>query len=153
MKGFTITPVLFVGLVLITGLMLISFTDLDRRISEGISKESQLNRLKEDFMENRTATGVLLLFHSANESTYASDRSGLESAIGARMGGPVEIVSCQAGGFTVEFNQTFSDSTPDAWIDETYSIRKGLDCDRINGLTDRNATVSCGSVTLSCLGA
>jgi hypothetical protein len=152
-KGFTITPILFVGLILITGLMLLNFTDLDRRVSEGISKETQLNKLHAALMENQTNTETLLLFHSANESTYSSTRAGLESAIGSRMGGTARIVSCLSDRFTVEFNETFYMESLDATANSTYSARRTLDCARINGLTDRNATVSCGSVTLSCLGA
>ena len=153
MKGFTITPVLFMGLIIITGIMLITFTDMDRMVSEGISKESQLNKLQAALMENRTSTEMLLLFHSANESTHAGTRPGLENAIAARMGGPVEIVSCLSDRFTVRFSQTFCQQELDSSINTTYTVSRILDCGRINGLTGRNATVDCGGATLSCLGA
>ena len=141
-KGFAITPVLFVGLALVTGLMLINFTDLDRRVSEGISKESQLNRLQSAFFENMTATETLLLFYSANESTYASTKSNLESRISARMGGPVSIPLCGDIGFVVEFNETFSMGTLEAFLNRTYSLQKVILCEHVNGLTGRNTTGS-----------
>ncbi len=152
-KGFTITPILFIGMILITGIMLLTFTDLDRRVSEGISKESQLNKLQAALLENRTSTEALLLFHSANESTYAGTKSGLEAAIGTRMGGISEIVSCLSDRFTVQFNQTFYQRSMDSIVNTTYTVSRTLNCNQINDLTDRNATVNCGGTTLSCLDA
>ncbi len=139
MKGFAITPILLVALILITAVLMINFIDLDKRIAEGISAEARLKRLASEANENEISAYSAVLWQSveaAKECAAACTATDLENKIKIRMGiAPPETLSVgPCGGqkkFQVDYSSIFSGSVFDSKISRDIKVSKIVDCSAI----------------------
>src|SRR3989338_599195 len=102
MKGFAVTPIVFIGLFIITGLMLVSFSDLDRKLVDGISKVSSIKTLEAGFLSNKTSTENILYLQSVFGLEKASTQAQLQENISRLVEDSVTITSCQTPYFTTK---------------------------------------------------
>ena len=150
MRGFAMTPVLFVGLILIVGMMLLTFMDMDFRASEGIAHEGRLNKLAGGYLENRTSAEVSLFYYSALSAAESSAVPELESRISGRIGHPVHVTGCSADGFDVYYDESYTAREMESSINRTYRVEKRINCDAVLQLVYRNVTLNCGTEIFRC---
>jgi len=150
MRGFAITPLLFVGIFLIVGLMLLNFTDTDFRITKSISQEARLAELQEALMENRTSAGNLLFQYSVQAAPLVNYSWQLEQVLKEALGGPVNITDCTPDSFRSCLNYTFYKKNLDSEINRSYTISRVITCEAIKDITGQKARIDCGSVTVNC---
>lgn len=142
MRGFAITPMLFVGIFLIVGLMMITFIDTDTRITSGISQEAKLTELQEAFLEHKITTSSLLYFYSVDNATKVNTSEELENSLENLLGGAASV-TCLPGSFGVQLNYTFYKKSQDAEINRSYSLYREIACSEVEELTGNNATIEC----------
>ena len=127
MKGFTITPILFVGLFFITGIVLLNFFDLDTKLTESINREGRLNNLYYDYIENKTQTESKLLLVSAEVSATVDNEIDLINGIHAIF--PNAVITCYGGNdFTITYDYMFEKEDLDAKISRPIEISKTILC-------------------------
>ena len=131
MKAFTITPILFIGLFIITGIVLLNFFDLDTKLSDAINRESRLNNIYYDFMENKTQMESLLLFYSIDELKNDNRKSAIQTSLRNKLG-DVTVIDCQVDFFVVEYSYNFNEIREDLKIDKNVLINKKITCDIAN---------------------
>ena len=140
MKGFAITPVLFIGAFLIAGLMLLTFIDSDTQIVKGILHESEISNLFELYMENKTSTSNLLFQYAVTLSPNASSKQDLEAELKSLTGCNVSI-TCHYDYFTLKADCNFYKKLGDSEINRDFTISKNITCEAINDITKKNATI------------
>jgi len=131
MKAFTITPILFVGLFIITGIVLLNFFDLDTKLSGAINRESRLNNIYYDYLENKTQMENLLLFYSIDELKKDYRKSVIQTSLRNKLG-DVIITDCQVDFFIVEYSYNFNKIRVDLKIDKNILIDKKITCSIIS---------------------
>ncbi len=151
MKGFAVSPIIFIGLFIITALMLISFSDLDRKLTDGITKISSLKKLEAEYLLNKTSAENLLHLHSVFGLNGSSTEAQLKANISRLVGEPIDIVSCSPTYFTTRMVKNFYRTDGPASINRTYSIIKNITCIDVAALNvSRPLSVSCSSAAFSC---
>ncbi|MFQ5647987.1 MAG: hypothetical protein ACE5FW_02015 [Candidatus Aenigmatarchaeota archaeon] len=144
MKGFAITPLLFIGVFLIVGLMLLNFTDTDARIASGISQETRLAGLEEAFQENKTTAATLLFNLSIDAVASGYTESGLLAAwLGDVLGGNATI-SCAPKSYKVQLASSFQKSNLDSEINRSYTVARNMTCSTIRDLAGVCPVLDCG---------
>ena len=155
MKGFVISPVLFVSLILIVGILLVNFSEIDKRLAEGIGAESRLKKLQADAFESEVSASNLLLVYSAKSAHEcpSCDKNVLESKIKEKMNnaGEVRIDDCKIADrfFVVNYEYDFSDSIFDASIKKRIVVLNKITCGQINTIAG-SATIKCTDGTYTC---
>lgn len=150
MKGFTITPILFVGLFLITGLMLITFSDIDRKVAANMEKESLLGKAQSDFLQKQISDSSVLYVDSILATVGAANDVQLINNISGLVGDTVYMVDCQESFFTVFYNRTYIKNYRQAAINTTYSLHQNITCADIKSLKISNINIQCPEVIFSC---
>jgi hypothetical protein len=154
-KGFTITPLLFVGVFLIVSIMLISFSDFDRRSVETLAKESRLEALEAGFLENRLTIETYLVSIAAQTAgdPAVKDIQDLYYNTSMAFGDIVDILECQRNYFTIEYNGSYSYTDPDMEIiNRTYRIERNITCDTVRQVTGRKPLIDCYGPWFNCTG-
>ena len=150
MKGFTITPVLFIGMFLIVGIMLLTFSDIDRKSSENRQKETLLKKLSYGLLEQEATEQNSLYLQSILGTVGASTDSQLKANITALLGSQVSLGDCQQTYFTVVSNRAYSKSQSPASINTTYTLYQNITCSDIQSLGIFSTSIQCPSVLFSC---
>ena len=151
MRGFVVTPILFVGIFLVAGLMLLNFITFDSAMKDSIAFESRLRNLESGLMEEQTSVGTALLFHSAKEAPWVSNQTELEAGISYKMGAPVTVWGCGPDSFKVNCTGSFYRSEEGMEINRTYTVTKEITCPIITEISKNNATFECPPYTINCL--
>lgn len=130
MKGFAVTPLLFVGILLVAGLMFLHFSQYGQALSEAAAREGRLAGLESDFLAYRTSLENSLLFRSALEASEGTVPEG--------------ITDCGPDSITVSVPYTFQKQDLDCWINRTGVIEKTITCELIRQVTWKGASLGCG---------
>jgi hypothetical protein len=150
MRGFVITPILFVGIFLVSGLMLLNFITLDSNMRDSIAFESRLRNLDNGLMEEKTTIGTSLLFYAAKEAPWVANQDELEAGISSKMGSPVTVWGCGPDYFKVNYTGNFYRSEEDMEINQTYIVTKDITCPIILEIGKNNASFTCNPYTITC---
>jgi len=151
MKGFAVTPIVFIGLFIITGLMLVSFSDLDRKLVDGISKVSSIKTLEAGFLSNKTSTENILYLQSVFGLERASTQAQLQQNISRLVEDIISITSCQPAYFTTSLTKNYYKADGQALINKTYTIGKNITCiDAVSLNIIHPISIACSSATFSC---
>lgn len=149
-KGFAITPVVFAGLFLVVGIMLLNFLVLDFKVSEGITQESRLSKLLSEGLVNKTSSENLLLFHSLDAIPLSQNTSQLESTLTQKMGGPVHVTVCNQDSLNLSYTGTFYRNESGMTVNKTYTIQRTVTCGMLEKITGQNASVECATTDFVC---
>lgn len=150
MKGFAVTPIIFIGLFIITALMLISFSDLDRKLVDGMTKVSGVKKLEGEYLINKISAENLLHLQSVFGLVGASTENQLKDNITMLMGEPITL-SCQPSYFTTKLSKNYYKTDGSASINKTYTIEKNITCADLDTLKiSRPISILCSSATFSC---
>ena len=150
MKGFTITPILFIGLFIITGLMMITFSDIDRGVSATAEKESLLVKIQSDFLQKQISDNSILYIDSILATVGATNDIQLVNNISNLVGDTVHLSDCQQSFFAVFYNKTYTKNYQQATINTTYGLYQNITCADINGMKISSINIQCPSTTFSC---
>ena len=150
MKGFTITPILFVGLFLIIGLMLITFSDIDRKAAVSAEKESVLGKAQADMLQKQISDQNILHINSILAAVGSKNDADLKNNITILVGDTAYLTDCQQAYFTVVYNKTYTKNYPQASINTTYTLSQNITCADIQGLKIFGISIQCPAAVFSC---
>ncbi len=152
MKGFAITPLLFVGLFAIAGIMLLSFGEMERKTRDSIEKQSLLRSIGSAAIENYTSEISLLYFASVSGTVSASTQAELEANITRILGKTAKVTDCRAGYFTSSLDHSFVKSQKPASVNDTRIVFRKITCADIYSLDKDPVSITCVQTgVFSCL--
>jgi len=146
MKGFVITPVLFIALFLIAGIMMITFMTIDKRVAGGINAEAALRKAQADLLENRTGTEDLLFYASVDSADVSGTEAELKAGIEASFS-PVSLAfdpAQQPKWFTVNYTYDFSRQADAVSIEKSVTASSRVSCAAINAFHMHNISILLG---------
>src|SRR3989338_6844914 len=144
MKGFSITPVLAVVLILIAGLTLLTIQNIDNEQAAGIQAEIEVNRLRFELDQNRTGAQNLLFQFAAQEAADSiTDIATFKTAVAADL--DIEICDdiitsgcllikqdwCSTNWVNVSVNSAFNYTIGRAGINAPYFVNASINCDAV----------------------
>ena len=156
MKGFLVSPILLVGLILITGVIIINFSDIDSRIAEGISQESRVNKVLAQAFENKISTENLILFYGAEAAKTKATETEVENEIKSKLNAPtsnikIKPASCGTDEFTVDYlDYEFKSSIFDVKIKRPPVISKTITCNQYKEIIGCPSALTCNSQKFCC---
>ncbi|MBU5557728.1 MAG: hypothetical protein QW751_01090 [Candidatus Aenigmatarchaeota archaeon] len=128
MKGFVVTPVLFVGLFLIVGLMVITFASVDKQLAAGIAAESAARKLAAEALERHLDASSSLMYFAlmANSSNCSEMQIAIQGNMTAA--GHVGNVSVLPGDIThtVVWLEEYLRNSGAASINRTIRIERTI---------------------------
>ena len=146
------TPVIFLGLFLITGILMISVSDLDRKIVEGIEQDNVLEGVYINYLENKTNQASLLF--QATISTVSTDNSitkqYVESSVDEKTNYTSTIILCNEKNFTIQQKYFYNQTTRTTNITKTIIIEREITCDNIENYSGKRPQIVCGTITVNC---
>lgn len=152
-KGFSATPVIFLGLFLISGILIINFSDIDRRLVEGIKNENTLHKLYSDYMENKTNQKSLLLFYSVEACSSDTTDVLIEEYVENKIGGKVKVYECNSDEkyFLIRQEYEFLKNLGQAKINKNISVMQKITCDLIKEFSDgAEPIINCNGEVINC---
>ncbi len=152
MKGFSITPVLAVVLMLIAGLTLLTIRDIDNQQAAGIQAEIEVNRLGFELAQNRSGAQNLLFQYAAQEASAAADIDSFKTAVKGDLGDTEIIIDgCSASWVNVSVNSAFNYTIGRAGINAPYFVNASINCDAVK-LYGASASITCedGTTVFNC---
>lgn len=153
MKGFSITPVLAVVLILIAGLTLLTIYTIDKEQAAGIQAEIEVNRLGYELDQNRTSEQNLLFQFAAQEAADSStDIATFKTAVEGDLDlktGTLLLDGCSSKWINVSINSAFNYTIGRAGINAPYFANASINCDAVK-LYGSTANINCGGETFSC---
>ncbi len=151
MKGFAVTPILFIGLFVVAGIMLITFGDIQRKMDDSIEKQAILRNLGSEAMEKRMSEESLLYFASVSGTLNASNTNQLVANITRILGKTATITDCKAGHFTSAVGYSFIKTQQQASINDIGVISRNITCGDIQSLGKAPTSITCpSSAVFSC---
>ena len=147
-KGISATPVIFLGLVLIAGIMMLSFSDIDMRIVGGIGTESVLNKLYLEYSENLISHENLLLFYSIEAASVYDNKNSIEEFLEKKLSSNIRIKKCEENYFTIESNYNYINYIENTNIEKNISITKNITCELIERFCKLN--IQCDNGQFNC---
>jgi len=149
-KGFSATPVIFLGLFLITGLLILNFSDVERRVVEGIGKENEAHKLYSDFIENKTSRASLLLTYTLDACSEGTTETSIETAVGGKLSGSVDVYGCNEKSFFVNNEYGYDKELQNSNINRDVVVEQKITCDIIFELKAKKPKITCSSGTVDC---
>jgi len=156
MKGFLISPILFVSLMLIIGVIIINFSEIDRQIAEGIGIEGRVKKIQAEEIENITSMENMLLFGgelAASECNGCSKNS-LLSKISEKtefIVGNLGISDCKSNYFIATYNYDYNEKIFDVSIkNKNIKISGNVSCELFKKLYGASVSIDCGGTTFKC---
>ncbi len=154
MKGFIISPILFVSLMLIVGVIIINFSEIDKSIAEGIGIEGRAKKILAEQFENEISTRNLILFYGVEAAKTKASETEVEDEIKSGLGvsaADIKISSCDANAFIVDYSDyNFQSTIFDVKIDKTAKISRELTCDHYKKIIGGAASLRCDGGTQFC---
>jgi len=90
-KGFAATPIIFIAVFLITAVLFLHFMDVDKRVAEGIGKESRLLKLQADSLKAQMARSASINSFALALSIYSDNESEMEYELRRTFGNDIDV--------------------------------------------------------------
>ncbi len=147
MKGFIVSPILFVSLMLIVGVIIINFSEIDKSIAEGIGIEGRAKKILAEQFEDETSTRNLILVYGVEAAKTKATETEVEDEIKSRLGVPaadIKISLCNANAFTVDYSDyKFQSTIFDVKMDKTAKISRKITCDHYKKIIGGTSSLRC----------
>ena len=141
MKGFTVTPVLFVGILVIVGIMMITFTTFDKNFTNALSDESAVSGASSKYQAALTSAESYVMLTTAQLASQYNETGRLVEE--SEKAG-IYLIDCGPDYLTAAYAGTFQAEEGGVTIDRTIEIEKVVNCDAIEVATGKRAKVDCG---------
>jgi hypothetical protein len=146
------TPIIFLGLFLITGILMISVSDLDRKVVEGIENDNVLEGVYINYLENTTNQASLLF--QATMDVVSTDstitKQYVESSVNSKTSQSTTITSCNERDFTIQQEYVYNDNVRKTNITKKAIIERKITCIDIENYSGKKPQISCDSKTMNC---
>ena len=123
MKGFAATPIVFIAIFMITAVLFLHFMDVDKRVAEGIGKESRLIKLQADSVKQQIARGSSISSFALALGQYSDNESEMEYSLRKTFDNSIYVRDPISGDnkFTVDWGFNWGAKLIDAGINSTMS--------------------------------